>query len=73
MPKATKQNVETGDDMPRDYHIVMTGGQERNIKAVAVSYVDGAVVFENANGEHSLLLAPGTWQYVELETRDDRG
>ena len=63
-----------GDDMFRDYHIVLSNGQERNIKSVAmIVNKNGSLEFENAVGEVTLAIADGAWQYVELETRDDRG
>jgi hypothetical protein len=60
--------------MLRSYHVVLTSGAERDVKASDIDVpVSGTLIFLNVNREASVTYAPGTWVMVEVETRDDRG
>ena len=55
----------------RNYHLILTDG-ERDVKADNVNITaTGALQITNANGELVVCYAPGAWQMVEVETRDD--
>lgn len=55
----------------RDYHVVLSDGTERNVRAKSVEAEnEGTLVFMNGS-ELVLAYAPTTWRYVELELKDD--
>jgi hypothetical protein len=57
----------------RKYHLVLTGGKERDVTADNVNVTaTGALQLTNANGELVVCYAAGEWAMVEVETRDDR-
>jgi len=55
------------------YHVILTTGDERDIKGAAVELHGGALVIRNAQGAHVVTYAPGQWTMCELERSDDRG
>ena len=57
----------------RTYHLELTDGTERGVKADNVEVQQGALVFLNAKGEPAVAYGAGTWKLCELESRDDRG
>lgn len=58
---------------PRDYHVTLTDGSERNVRADELLVLDGALQFTRTDGEVKVAYAAGAWKSVELETQDDRG
>jgi hypothetical protein len=57
----------------RKYHVVLTGGKERDVTADTVNITGaGALQLSNANGELVVCYAAGAWTAVEVEARDDR-
>jgi hypothetical protein len=55
------------------YHLVLATGDERDVTASAIRLEAGILSFLNGAGETTLCYAPGSWTYVELERKDDRG
>jgi len=57
-----------------NYHVVLTEGEERNVRAKdAEFHSNGSVSFINERGERVITYATGRWVLVEKETRDDTG
>jgi hypothetical protein len=57
----------------RNYHVILTDGSERNVRAdLATVDATGSLVFENGT-ERIMVYAPGTWTMCELERKDDTG
>jgi len=56
-----------------NYHLVMTDGSERNIRAASIEQDEGALVFATEEDTPKVVIGPGQWKYVELESQDDRG
>lgn len=66
----------------RNYHVLLSNGNERNIKAKSVDVTDsGALIFlselsiEATESESAIVVAyaAGTWVGVEVERLDDKG
>ncbi len=64
----------------RNYHVTLTDGSERNVKAKLVTIsANGALQFFNdagKDGSYADLVcayASGTWAAVEVERLDDKG
>ena len=72
---STKGNVVGQDTVApiHSYHVILTNGDERDIKAVAANIEQGWLVFRNAQGAHVVGYAPGQAVLYELERADDRG
>jgi hypothetical protein len=68
----SKKPDSTATAVPRRYHVVLTSGAERTVTAqeVQVSAI-GALIFEGEAGVATTAFAPGSWTFVELETRDE--
>lgn len=63
----------TGATM-RNYHLILTGGDERNIKAADFHVDDnGNLAFNSQDGDPICVYARGAWQVVEVERLDDKG
>ena len=57
----------------RNYHVVLSVGTERNIKADVIEITDhGVLQFFNAT-ELVVAYAAGAWLMVEVERLDDKG
>src|SRR5262245_53582249 len=62
------------DVTPRNYHITLANGSERNQRAADfVVAADGSLILGNAKREPVLAYAAGQWLMIETEQRDDRG
>lgn len=60
------------DDTPRKYHVVLANGSERTVTAARVGALSqGALLFENANDDATVIYAAGQWLVCELETKDE--
>jgi hypothetical protein len=65
----------------RNYHVLLSNGNERNIKAKSVEVHEGSLLFyselsiEETASESAIVVAyaPGTWVGVEVERLDDKG
>jgi hypothetical protein len=56
----------------RNYHVMLTDGKERNIRADDVRIeANGALVFRNGT-EIIVAYAAEAWAVVEVERKDDR-
>lgn len=55
------------------WHLVLTNGEERDVKGVAANIEQGWLVIRNAQGAHVVGYAPGQVTRYELERQDDRG
>jgi hypothetical protein len=61
--------------------VLLSNGNERNIKAKSIEILDGSLLFwselsiEATESESSIVVAyaPGTWVGVEVERLDDKG
>ena len=71
----TKGNVAGQDTIAplHDYHIVLSNGEERNVKGAGAYLHDGALLFKTHQGAHAVCYAAGQWTMYELERQDDRG
>jgi hypothetical protein len=55
------------------YHVVLSNGSERDVKADQLSIENGVLTFSRSDGELVVAYAEGSWVAVELERRDDKG
>jgi hypothetical protein len=59
--------------MVQSFHIVMVDGTERNVRAASMEDTrSGALVFARQDAVPRVIIAPGQWKYVELESQDDK-
>lgn len=57
----------------RNYHVTMSNGTERNVKAKNMEVTpNGSLTFDN-DGEVICAYAAGAWSTVEVERLDDKG
>ena len=57
-----------------NFHVVLTDGSERNIKAGEAKRQNGDLIFvREGSTEEKLVIAAGQWKYCEPEAQDDRG
>jgi len=56
------------------YHLMLADKTERNVTADDYEVgQNGALTFTRTDGNQVITYAPGTWTYVEVEAKDDRG
>lgn len=57
----------------RQYHVVLSNGEERDIMAEAVR-IDGSGALVFSNGAEAIVMYNReAWLYAEVERQDDRG
>ena len=56
------------------FHVVLTDGSERDIKAGEARRDEGALVFiREGKSDEKVVYAAGQWKYYEVEAQDDKG